>query len=154
LKPLGEWFPNVKAISRNRFTDTVTMGPGGDLANMMGMTDVYQEEVLGLRPMDQRQAHTVKWSEEQLSALQNRPTMVQESEIPGSRLPRLIMFHDSFGIALLPFFAEHFSRATYVFNPMSLDDLIVDREKPDLVIQEITERYLWGDYAKTYANRP
>jgi hypothetical protein len=64
------------------------------------------------------------------------------------------MFHDSFGMALVPFVAEHFSRAVYVSRDMGFEESILEREKPDLVIQEITERYLWVDYPKTHENRP
>jgi alginate O-acetyltransferase complex protein AlgJ len=153
FKPIHEWFPMIQATPRDRFQDTVTTEAGGDLANMMGMTDVYQEEVLGLRPLDPRQARFTEWPPEKRNALPSQPYMVQESEIPGSKLPRLVLFHDSFGNALKPFVAEHFSRAVYAFNAMIFDKSILDQEKPDLVIQEITERYLWGEYANIYANQ-
>jgi hypothetical protein len=77
---------------------------------MIGMTDFYLEEGLGLRPLDSRQARTTTWPEERLGELRDRPSAVHESGIEGAKLPRLVMFHDSFGMALMPFMAEHFSR--------------------------------------------
>ena len=67
---------------------------------------------------------------------------------------RMVLLHDSFGEALKPFLAEHFSRAVYVSNAMGFEDALLEREHPDLVIQEITERYLWLDFPARYRNRP
>jgi hypothetical protein len=154
LQPIHAWFPAVRAWPRDRFENTVAKGPGGDLAEMLGMTDVYQEEVLGLRPLDARRASFLDWPTERFAELHARPQLVRESFVPDPALPRLVMFHDSFGLALQPFLAEHFSKATYVFNPMSFEDSILGREKPGLVIQEITERYLWVDYPGIYEHVP
>jgi hypothetical protein len=86
------------------------------------------------------------WPLDRLKALKDHPSTVEESGIPGSHLPRLVMFHDSFGTALKPFLAEHFARALFEFQAMAFDESILEREKPDLVIQEITERYMWVDF--------
>ena len=154
LKPIHEWLPTVQAKQRDRFENTVTRGPGGDLAEMIGMTEVYQEEVLDLKPLDARRASFIDWPTERFTELHARPRVVRESSIPDSTLPRLVVFHDSFGTALQPFLAEHFSRAVYVLSAMSFEDSIIDREKPDLIIQEITERYLWSDFTKIYEHAP
>jgi alginate O-acetyltransferase complex protein AlgJ len=151
---LGVWFPALQALHREQFENTTTTGPGGDLANMMGMVDVYHEEILGLRPLEPRRARMSSWSTERLMGLDSHPRQVKESEITGSRLPCLIMLHDSFGEGLMPFIAEHFSRGVYISEAMGFEESILKNEKPDLVIQEITERYLWNDYAKRYENRP
>jgi hypothetical protein len=146
LKLIQGWFPGLQAVPRNRFQDTAMTGPGGDLAAMMGLTDLYPEEVLGLRPLDPRRAEMTNWPLDRLKALKDHPSTVEESGIPGSHLPRLVMFHDSFGTALKPFLAEHFARALFEFQAMAFDESILEREKPDLVIQEITERYMWVDF--------
>jgi hypothetical protein len=52
-----------------------------------------------------------------------------------------VVFHDSFGEALIPFIAEGFQRT--VFAPEDvLDCQLVEREKPDVVIHEMVERKL------------
>jgi hypothetical protein len=121
---------------------------------MMGLADQYPEEVLGLRPLDPRRARWTNWPLERIKPMLDHPSMVEESEVADPSLPRLVMFHDSFGTALKPFLAEHFSRAVYDFSPMTFDQSILEREKPDLVIQEITERYLSIDFTAPGAQRP
>jgi hypothetical protein len=56
-------------------------------------------------------------------------------------LPKLVCFHDSFAWALLPFFANSFSRVVYVRQPLYSEEIIA-LEKPDLVIFLRVEREL------------
>lgn len=63
------------------------------------------------------------------------------STISGIPLPGALVFRDSFSDALIPFLSEHFSRALFVHS-FSVDLDLVDREKPDLVIFELAQRYL------------
>jgi hypothetical protein len=56
------------------------------------------------------------------------------------------MFHDSFGVRLIPFLSEHFARIVYSSGPAdwrrNFDPQLVERERPQVVIQEIAERLL------------
>ena len=68
-------------------------------------------------------------------------------ENPACDGPRLVMFHTSFTIGTLrALLAEHFSRAVFVRHPgnyrIVFHKEIVEREKPDIVINEIPSRYL------------
>ena len=63
------------------------------------------------------------------------------SAISGSTLPSALVFRDSFSDALIPFLSEHFSSALFVHS-FTVDLDLVDREKPDLVIFELAQRYL------------
>jgi hypothetical protein len=64
------------------------------------------------------------------------------TEIPGSPLPRAVVFRDSFASRLVPFLSEHFSRAVYLWQN-DFDPEIVEKEHPDVVIQEIVSRHLY-----------
>ena len=59
--------------------------------------------------------------------------------IEGAPGKRLVFFRDSFGAALLPFLAAHFSRV-YAPNGWTFDAAVVERERPDVVVVEIVER--------------
>ena len=62
------------------------------------------------------------------------------TEIPGSTLPRAVIFRDSFTSALAPFLSEHFSRAVYLWqNNFDADDVL--KEHADVVIEEIVGRH-------------
>ena len=62
-------------------------------------------------------------------------------ENPDKSLPRLVMFHDSFGYALFPFLKESFSRIVFSQRPYFSEDIIA-HEKPDLVLEVHAERQL------------
>ena len=64
------------------------------------------------------------------------------TEIPGSSLPRAVVFRDSFVSALAPFLSEHFSRVAYAWQK-DFDAPLVQRERADVVIQEIASRHLY-----------
>jgi hypothetical protein len=153
-RTVGDWFPGLRPVPRTRFRDTSALGPGGDLAAMLGMAEVYTEKRLGLAPMDPARASTQFWPESRLEALPQRPVQVQETTVPDPSLPRLVMFHDSFGYAMIPFLAEHFSKALFWSSAMAFEPTALDEVRPQLVLQEITERTLWTNYPAIMAGRP
>jgi len=55
--------------------------------------------------------------------------------------PTVVMNQDSFGENLTPFLAERFRR-TVVVEGSRLDRGLIERERPDIVIQEFVERAL------------
>ena len=56
-------------------------------------------------------------------------------------LPKLVMLRDSMAIPLIPLLSENFSRAVYA-STRELDRALIEREKPDIVIEEMVERSL------------
>ncbi len=62
-------------------------------------------------------------------------------ENSNKKLPRAILFGDSFGTRLKPFLAESFSRLVTVHQP-NLDYELILKEKPDVVISEYVERFM------------
>jgi len=111
----------------------------GDLAGMMGLKRVLREEDLVLVPRTPRRARVVEPAGAAATAEEGRLV----TEIPGSTLPRALIFRDSFVSRLVPFLSEHFSRAVYLWqNDFDADD--VEKEHPDIVIQEIVGRHLYG----------
>jgi len=56
-----------------------------------------------------------------------------------------IIFGDSFSGTLSPYFSRYFHRSTYIRKGINhYDSLIkyVEQEKPDIVIEEVVERFL------------
>src|SRR5262249_27077259 len=112
---------------------------GLDLAGMMGLKRVLHEEDLVLVPKRPRVARVVDPAGEEPMAEGGRLV----TEIPGSTLPRAVIFRDSFTSRLVPFLSEHFSRAVYLWQN-DFDAQVVEQEKPAIVIQEIVGRHLYG----------
>jgi hypothetical protein len=112
---------------------------GGDLAGMMGLKRVLGEEDLPLTPRVPRRAVVVEPPGVEPTAEEGYLV----TEIKGSTLPRAVVFRDSFVSQLVPFLSEHFSRVVYMWQN-DFDAALVAREKPDVVIQEIVGRHLYG----------
>lgn len=111
--------------------------PGMDLAGMMGLTRVLGEEDLRLVPRD---GHRYVVREPKGNIVEaGEPRIV--TEIPGSNLPRAVVFRDSFMSAMAPFFSDHFSRVVYLWrNDFAVEE--IEKENPDVVLQEIVGRHV------------
>jgi len=131
------------AWPRAEFAATARDVHGMDLAGMIGLTRVLREEDLRLQPLRRRQAVVVEPPGETADAEVGRLV----TEIPGSNLPRAVIFRDSFMSAVAPFLSEHFSRAVYLWRN-DFDPASIEAEHPDVVIQEIVGRHLY-DYVPT-----
>jgi hypothetical protein len=66
-------------------------------------------------------------------------TIVREN--PLAPLGRLLMFGDSFGWGLAPFFTAAFQRFVFVHSTTP-DRIILEQERPDAVLTECTERFV------------
>ena len=58
-------------------------------------------------------------------------------------LPRAVVYRDSFAGRLIPYLSEHFSRASYLWqNEFDFDE--IEKEHPDIVIQEFVARHFYA----------
>lgn len=105
---------------------------GGDLAVMLGLGDSYHEQLEMLSPRHSSLSNPIP-----ADRLTPDFTTAWRDTATG---PRVLVFRDSYFSAMLPFFAESFARVRYVMGPYRED--IVAEEKPDIVVEEMVERYL------------
>lgn len=127
--------PPPKPLSE--FDAVTRQTPGMDLAAMMGLKRVLGEEDLRLVPKQKRQYVVIEPKGNIVEAGEARIV----TEIPGSTLPRAVVFRDSFTSAMAPFFSEHFSRVVYLWrNDFAVDE--IEKEHPDVVLQEIVGRHV------------
>ena len=54
----------------------------------------------------------------------------------------MVMFRDSFAGRLIPYLSEHFSRASYLWQN-EFDFAEIEKDKPDVVIQEYVARHFF-----------
>ena len=139
-------FPAVKPLDRSQFrVEQYTWLPG-DLAFMMGLSDYLKEDRVLYFNKEWYKARGLSY---------DGPSKPQYFEFPqysttgNPKLPNAIVFHDSFWWELLPFMGEAFDKGLYVWlTPQSESELrffdaeLIEREKPDIVIDEFNERYL------------
>ncbi len=129
------------ARDRSTFDAPTRNVEGRDLASMMGLKRVLQEEELRLVPKTPRKYRVI----EPAGGYATGGNGLIITEIPESTLPRAVIFRDSFTSKLAPFLSEHFSRAVYLWQN-DFDAKIVADEHPDVVIQEIVGRHLHTTY--------
>jgi len=125
--------------ARADFDEVTREVEGMDLAGMMGLKRVMRETDLALVPRRPRLARVV----EPVGAAPMAEEGRLVTEIPGSSLPRAVIFRDSFTSRLVPFLSEHFSRAVYLWQN-DFDAGVVTTEHPDIVIQQIVGRHLYN----------
>jgi len=53
---------------------------------------------------------------------------------------KALVFHDSFACSWYPFLGQHFKEVVYIWH-YEWDRPLIEREKPDVVIDEILERF-------------
>lgn len=130
--------PSIPPAKPESAFDAVTRHiPGMDLAGMMGLTRVLGEEDLRFVPKEKRQYVVIEPKGNIVEA--GEPKIV--TEIPGSTLPRAVVFRDSFTSAMAPYFSEHFSRVVYLWrNDFAVEE--IEKENPDVVLQEIVGRHV------------
>jgi alginate O-acetyltransferase complex protein AlgJ len=134
IKAVQELLPRWHIIPQtmNNFVRTPVHPEVGDLARMMDMPDQYPDRGFQLLP---RIPYDVPLGLEDRNA-----TVVFDSHDPTK--PHLVIYRDSFTIALAPMLGPHFSRVAYACY-YSLDPNLIEQEKPDLLISEFLERNLY-----------
>lgn len=133
-------FPAIKKLSLDDFDVQIQETGGGDLARMLSLQDRLVEHRVKLVPKFVPMARDVANSPADPFAAQYS-MIVKEND--DQYLPKAVVFHDSFTIALVPYLAESFGRLVFVRTSDFLPELI-EREKPDLVIIQYAERLLKG----------
>jgi hypothetical protein len=142
LQALSRWFPQAQAIPRSDFFEVEESGTGGDLAKMLGIPDKFPEVRHQLVPRaGWHFRHTAESFE--IAARCAHPELTMATERADAKLPRAVLFRDSFAAQLIPFLAEHFERMLCIWDT-EFDRMIVEAERPGVVIQEIVERSLEG----------
>ena len=136
---LRERWPEMKPLERDAF-EAETHDHNGDLSRMMRLAANASEEAEYLRIRNPR-ARRID-IEIGLDPRLHSPKSV-EPQVWGmgdSRQPRCVLFHDSFAERLLrPALAEHFELLACA-PTASFDPRVVQRFKPQIVIQQIVER--------------
>jgi alginate O-acetyltransferase complex protein AlgJ len=109
----------------------------GDLGNLLGLEGWIREE--GIPPPSQRVADPAGRCARRTDDGSSPGIEVYVCDRPG--LPRALVYRDSMADALIPMLAENFSRIVFVMG-RQLDPALIEREHPDVLIEELVERML------------
>lgn len=133
LARIEDWFPDVDAGAFAGELHMRTAG-GGDLARILALEDRFPEERFEWTPASAAAARRITASAPAARDL----AVFACASCTG---PTVVMNHDSFGDSLAPFLVQRFRR-TVLVDGTRLDQALIERERPDLVIQEFVERAL------------
>jgi hypothetical protein len=109
----------------------------GDLVNNLNVDDLFHSDKYILIQKENKRSGMINVGK----AIQDEQsfTYYQSDSLKGK--PRLLMYRDSYSEFLHPYLSEHFSYSAFSWSHnISLER--VNREKPDLVILEMMERFL------------
>jgi len=131
----------LDALPIEAFELTFVDQSAGDLAKMSGVELVSRERnTPKLMPRPPLQP-LVAQDDTSLPVASGSPGRVPVfTERPGPRR-RVVLFRDSFAEAWYPFLGQHFARALYVLQ-YPWDAALIEREHPDVVVDEVVERHL------------
>jgi hypothetical protein len=138
MKFVSRYFEKAQPLPLSRFGIETRNWSGGDLAEMLFLhREVLRENVLRLgddAPLKAAGGGLPKIS----------PFVKQGyTENKTAPLPNILMVHDSFYKRLKPYLSESFSRVLYIWDwDMNCYPRIIERENPQLVIDEMAERFL------------
>jgi hypothetical protein len=135
MKRVREMFPEallpvVPSVEQRR-----VYAPKGDLANVIQLEEHLAEKIM-VPVVPDRCAQPLQIDVQGVSP--DHAFQCKNAEL------RVVMFVDSFAIALEALFSESFRELLVVWRPYDHDLMIqlIDRFKPQLVIEEMAERYL------------
>ena len=148
---LGGWFgsraildhlgpgPWANVLGRDPGPPREVSVPGGDLARMLGLredwteADVQPSVVPG--PLVDDAGRAVQWTHVDV---RTEDVVVARSK---QRTGKVVVLRDSFGEALIPWLSQCFARTVWIAT-YGMDRARIEREHPDLVIQQLVERKL------------
>lgn len=136
-RALAKRFPAIVPLQRADFS-TDPRVPSGDKTTMLGLTDPGKVAMPGL-VLTRGDGYRVTFPDRPDPYGEVGTLMTQHQD--GS-LPTLMMFRDSFAGRLIPFLSEHFSHATYMWQN-EFDFAEIEKQKPDVVIQEYVGRHFF-----------
>ena len=141
LSRLARWFPEVRVPQWEDVEIAPAQAGQHDLIDFLGMgAGDLSDPVLSAIPKRPRPARVLA---DDPRVLDNGNAVVDViiSDSPGAAIPRAVVLRDSAAMSLIPLLSEHFGHATYLWttDPYRRQ---VEREHPNVVIWEMTERWL------------
>lgn len=140
VRSLTERFPTVRLSGPDDFIRKTPRPVAGDLVNMLHLGSQFWEPISVVK---------VKSPRANIVPFQYDPTPISSWEEPpiayevaDPSLPRALVYHDSFMLAMKPFLAENFQSTIFIRDHRIIKRTI-EGYRPNVVIHECVERRLY-----------
>ena len=141
MRALAREHPGLDApLPLADFTVTNELKMGGDLARFIGV-NMTESNYFNFTAKPELPRFSTELSPPE------HPQTPKFTKNPSAK-GRVIVFQDSFALGWIPFFGYHFNQVTYLWQ-YNLDPAWIEREKPDLVIMEMNERFFNTEHPKS-----
>lgn len=143
INTLSTQMPEIKPLPLTAFDTAINSQPGGNLASMMAqeksITEKYGVTFSARRPLQQPSLHKNAGGTATLSTTNPNAT------------GKALVFRDSFSEAWAPFIGYHFNEVIYRWQ-YKWDPSLIEKEKPNVVIDELLEHYFYQQNPQTLAS--
>ncbi|MGR3710346.1 MAG: sulfotransferase [Alterinioella nitratireducens] len=139
---LADLTPSLAAYGGDLYTqlDPEARGAYDGAWREVSLGDKAEYLVRYALPEADRRAVPQEVAPEYLAALGDRETF--RFSHPNKNLPRAVIFRDSTADYLVDLLAEHFSESLFIWHKGRVYDDVIAREKPDVVLHVMAERFL------------
>jgi len=132
--------PELTPLPVEAFSWKPVLAPAGDLANILDDSSVREEKQFDFSPRLPLEPITITTDISRLPshwATNAEPKISLNSKARG----KAVVFRDSFAVSWYPFLGYHFREVIFIWR-YHWDAAFLEREKPDVVIDEMLERFL------------
>ena len=127
--------PAFRPIPRSHYFTVAWHTHNADLGKVLSLEDILLNDEWYLKSALKFKYEIVKAAE---YATVSPMQATLHTQIKNSKLPRAVVFRDSFFNLIHPFFSEHFSDCIYIWTN-ELSSEVIEKEKPNVVVYEMLE---------------
>jgi len=139
---ITDWFPSLASVADKDTKVVHSELTNGDLAGMLGLQGYLKEDQLLLVPNGTFSWHDSKDMPHPPLDAPRRSHEPFATEVDDGNLPKAVALRDSFFQNVRFYLSNYFRRITYYWQLHEFPAEAIEKEHPDIVIQEIVERFL------------
>ncbi len=139
VQTLRRQMPELKTMPLGAFDCKQVEAPAGDLSEIVDDSSTKETQAFQLMPRPPLKPLKVTIDDSRLPKKwlkRTDPTITGNDDGQG----KAVVFHDSFACGWQPFLGYHFKEVVYIWQ-YNWDAAFLEREKPDVVIDEMLERF-------------
>ncbi len=146
IKEVSHEFPSVKQLKFSDYSIIHEEAGGGNLASILNKADVMKDDKYVFTPKFESISKPIALCPYTPPDEFDKNDFFHGFYTDNTALPKILIFHDSFGNSIIPFCRNSFSRTIFIWDKWQykLNEPIVEAEKPDIYVTLALESLLQG----------